>query len=371
MGRIRKILHHLDVAQYSWRARVCAKKEIKDPRRQNILSAFKLSNEQKEKIDNFYLKNYGRKISYDYHRYYSSYMNSFDEKYIPEFIFISEIESKLNSLEYALVLSDKNLLPMLVGRNEKYRCAKIFVSSSNGILKNSDYEIINKDVAIDILKNIGECFYKPTVDSSSGRGCAVYNFKNGVDSYSGETLESIFAGCPANFNFQEIISNCESVKKLHPESLNTFRIVTYILDGQVFHFPIIMRIGRGVAKVDNAHQGGIFIGVEDDGKLKKCGFTEFQDRFYEHPDTGIKFDGYAVPEVRQCIAAAHEMQAKLPQTRLMSFDFVADENGIPVLIEINLQYQTIWMSQMAHGKGAFGENTAKILKMAGKTENHL
>ena len=47
----------------------------------------------------------------------------------------------------------------------------------------------------------------------------------------------------------------------------------------------------------------------------------------------------------------------------MSFDFVADENEMPVLIEINLQYQTIWMSQMAHGKGAFGENTAEILNL--------
>ncbi len=368
MGRIQQFIRRLDAATYSWRARVCAKKEIKDPRRKKILKTFGLSKEQKKKIDDFYKENYGKKIPYEYHRYYSSYMNSFDEKYVPEFIFISKIEAKLNSLEYAHVLSDKNLLPMLVGKNEKYRCARIFVSSSNGILKNSDYQIINKESAFGILKDIGECFYKPTVDSSSGRGCAVYNFKNGIDCYSGESLENILAGCPENFNFQEIISNCESVKKLHPESLNTFRIVTYILDGQIFHFPVIMRIGRGCAKVDNAHQGGIFIGVEDDGKLKECAFTEFQERFYEHPDSKITFNGYVVPEVRQCIEAAHEMQAKLPQTKLISFDFVADENGMPVLIEINLQYQTIWMSQMAHGKSAFGENTAKVLKIAGGKE---
>ena len=361
MGKIQKILHKLDDFQFSWRAKVCANREIKDSRRQQILKKFVLSEEQKKKIDDFYVANYGKKISYDYHRYYSSYMNSFDEKYIPEFIFISEIEAKLNSREYSHVLSDKNLLPLLMGSSTFCRCAKIFVSCTNGVLKNANFELIDKNGAYDILKDIGLCFFKPSVDSSSGRDCCVYDFHNGIDSISQKYLDEILHDCPENFNFQEVVRNCDSVKRLHPESLNTFRIVTYILNGNVYHFPVILRIGRGVAKVDNAHQGGIFIGVEEDGSLKECGFTEFQDRFFEHPDSKIRFDGYCVPEVKQCISAAHEMQAKLPQTKLMSFDFVADENGVPVLVEINLNYQTIWMSQMAHGRGAFGENTAEIL----------
>lgn len=363
MGKIQKILHKLDDFQFSWRSRACAKREIKDPRRQRILKKFALSDEQKKKIDDFFLANYGKKIPYEYHRYYSSYMNSFDEKYIPEFIFISEIEAKMNSREYSHVLSDKNLLPLLVGSSTSCRCAKIFVSCTNGILKNANFDLIDKNEAYEILKDIGLCFFKPSVDSSSGRDCCVYDFHNGIDSFSKKSLDDILCNCSENFNFQEVVQNCNSVKRLHPESLNTFRIVTYILNGKVYHFPVILRIGRGVAKVDNAHQGGIFIGVDDNGSLKECGFTEFQDRFFEHPDSKIRFDGYCVPEVKQCILAAHEMQAKLPQTKLMSFDFIADENGIPVLIEINLEYQTIWMSQMAHGIGAFGENTAKILNL--------
>ena len=361
MGKIQKILHKLDDFQFSWRARACAKREIKNPKRQQILNKYILSEEQKRKIDEFFVANYGKKIPYEYHRYYSSYMNSFDEKYIPEFIFISEIEAKLNSRDYSRVLADKNLLPLLVDKSTSCRCAKIFVSCTDGVLKNGRFELIDKVEAKEILKDAGLVFFKPSVDSSSGRDCCVYDFHNGTDSFSQKNLDEILHDCPENFNFQEIIRNCDSVKRLHPESLNTFRIVTYILNGKVYHFPVIMRIGRGKANVDNAHQGGIFIGVEDDGSLKECGFTEFQDRFFEHPDTKIRFDGYCVPEVKQCILAAHEMQAKLPQTKLMSFDFVADENGMPVLIEINLQYQTIWMSQMAHGKGAFGENTAEIL----------
>jgi|SRR5690554_12087 hypothetical protein len=363
MGRIQNILHQLDLLQYSWRAKVASKKEIQDPRRKKILNSFELSDEQKKKIDDFYIENYGKKIPYEYHRYYSSYMSSFDEKYIPEFLFISEIEAKLNPLNYSSVLSDKNLLPLLVGNNSKYKCAEIYVSSTNTVLRNGEYILISKSKAYDILKNIGPCFYKPTIDSCSGHNCDIYDFENGVDKKTKIKLEDILDKSPKNFNFQQIVKNCESVRKLHPESLNTFRIVTYILENQVYHFPVIMRIGRGNAILDNAHQGGIFIGVEDDGQLKNCGFTEFQERFYEHPDSKIKFDGYQVPEIKQCIDAAHEMQSKLPQTKLISFDFIADETGTPVLIEMNLNYQTIWLSQMAHGKGAFGDNSSKILKM--------
>lgn len=363
MGRIQTILGKIETFFFAWGARRSVKKEMKDSRRKKILNQFVLTDEQKKKIDNFYIKNYGCKVPYEYHRYFSSYMGTFDEKYLPEYMFISEVESRFNPRDYARVFSDKNLLPLLVGKTEKYRCAKIFVSCTNGVIKDENSNLITIEDAANILRNVGKCFYKPTVDSCSGKGCCVYNFSNGIDLFSHKTIENILKESPRNFNFQEIIHNCESVHKLHPESLNTFRIVTYILDGKVFHLPVIMRIGRGTANVDNAHQGGIFVDVEDDGFLKKMGFTEFQDRFLEHPDSKIKFEGYQVPEVQQCIIAAHEMQAKLPQTKLISFDFVADEKGIPVLIEINLNYQTAWMSQMAHGKGCFGENTQRILSI--------
>lgn len=40
MGKIQKILHKLDDFQFSWRAKTCAKSEIKNPKRQQILNKF-------------------------------------------------------------------------------------------------------------------------------------------------------------------------------------------------------------------------------------------------------------------------------------------------------------------------------------------
>ncbi|MBO7303945.1 MAG: hypothetical protein J6V09_01820 [Clostridia bacterium] len=60
------------------------------------------------------------------------------------------------------------------------------------------------------------------------------------------------------------------------------------------------------------------------------------------------------------------MQMAIPQAAVVNWDFTINEDGEPVLIEANMKNDTqagsIWLPQMAHGKGAFGENTAKVLQ---------
>lgn len=51
-----------------------------------------------------------------------------------------------------------------------------------------------------------------------------------------------------------------------------------------------------------------------------------------------------------------------PQLGIISWDLTVDQNGVFVLIEANTRGQSIWFPQMANGMGAFGKNTAEILK---------
>ena len=118
--------------------------------------------------------------------------------------------------------------------------------------------------------------------------------------------------------------------------------------------PISMRIGRGGALVDNAHAGGVFIGVTDDGKLLDTAYTEYQDRYYEHPDTHVVFKNYQLPMIDKVRQAAIELHKNLPNMTFISWDFTIDENNNIVLIERNLHSQTVWFPQMAHGKSFFG-----------------
>ena len=129
-----------------------------------------------------------------------------------------------------------------------------------------------------------------------------------------------------------------------------------------------MRIGKGGACVDNAHAGGIFIAVEDDGTLHEWATTEFNEKYTEHPDTHLVFAGYQIPLVKDVIAAAYRMHDVIPQVGAINWDFTINEGGKPVLIEANINGAGVWVFEMAYGRGVFGKDTAEILQWLSKVK---
>ncbi len=357
---LRKLYHELRDSRDLHKKQKREIKKIQDVRRQKILSNYELTESQKAEIDALFEGNYGEKVPYDWHRYFASYTGNFDAKFIPELLYIPVIEKKFNDRKFVPAFSDKNLLPLLVGGVENVKAPKIYLSCVKGVLRDENMKLVDKEQAIKVLENL-TCFGKPTVDSNSGRMCAVYKFENRVDTNSGRSAEEILDAMGDNFCFQELVKNCDSVRNLHENSLNTFRITTYLWRGKVWHFPVIMRIGQGKSVLDNAHQGGMFIGLSDDGVMNECAFTEFQDRYFRHPDSGIEFKGYEVPELKMALDAVETVHGRIPQLGMISWDAVVNDRGEVVIIEMNVLGQSVWLPQMAHGVGAFGENTADIL----------
>lgn len=218
--------------------------------------------------------------------------------------------------------------------------------------------------ALGTLKDAGEVFVKPTVDSCSGANCRVVNFSGGGYEIDGKerSISDFFEIYGKNFIVSERKHCSQDIAAIYPHAVNTFRVITYIWNGKVNWVPTIMRIGQGGSVVDNAHAGGMFIGISDDGVLKKTAFTEFRDRFDKHPDTGVLFENYRISGFQKVLAAAQTMHARIPQIGVINWDFTLDENECPVLIEINSDLGgSIWMTQMANGEGPFGENLEGIL----------
>ena len=337
------------------------RKKFKDKRRKAIYSKISLSKEQKRKIDVLYKNNYGKKIPYKWHKHYTAFTGSFDEKYFPELIYIPEFEHFMNyNRRYTAVFADKNVLPF-IAKAAGVKTPTIFVSSSKGVITIEE-SVVDIKTAIEKIKDLGDAFIKPSTDSSSGNGCCLVKFKNGIDVLSGESAEEVFKKAGKNFVIQEVIKCDKGISAIHPESVNTFRVMTYIWKNSIEKVPTIMRIGVGDSVVDNAHKGGIFIAVEDDGTLHKTAFTEFNKKFYSHPNTGIVFDGYKIQGFEKVVAAAKKMHSLIPQVGAINWDFTLNEANEPVLIEANMNSGGIWVFEMAHGKGAFGDKTAEILR---------
>lgn len=337
-------------------------RKAKDPRRIAISSTVELTSAQKKEIDEFYLNNYGHKIPYYWHCNFTAHSNKFDKEYFPELLYIPEFERYMNChREYVNVFADKNVLPHLA-KSAGIKTPQVVLSITRKQITDSTNNILTKEEALAHISNCGEVFIKPSVDSCSGSGCFIANFANGVDAISGKTAEQILASVGENVVMQKIIRNHPSIAKIYSGSVNTFRIITYRWKDELLHMPVIMRIGKDGSYLDNAHAGGMFVAVNDDGRMHKTAMTEFNQKFECHPNTKVIFAEQRIDLLPTVIAAAKRMHAMIPQLGVVNWDFAIDENGDPVLIEANTKGGAIWVIQMAHGRSGFGEKTAEVLQ---------
>lgn len=336
-------------------------KKFMDPRRKAIYETVELTDEQKKLIDHLYESYYGEKIPYTWHRHFTAFTGKFDPAYFPELLYIPEFEYLMNpDRNYAAVYEDKNVLPMIAAGVGVHMPRTVFFCA-NGLLRDGEYRITDIETMRKQLPS--EIYFaKPSVDTCSGKGCML------TDPQSDTFLKDISSLGP-DYIVQERIVCSPSVEALHPESVNTFRIMTYLWKDNIEIVPAVMRIGRGTSFLDNAHAGGMFIGVNEDGTLHDRAFTEFKEEFTEHPDTHVKFKGYKIQHFDKVIGAAIKMHSAMPQLGIVNWDITIGQDEEAVLVEANTSGGGIWVFQMAWGCGPFGENTEEILSWIRKQKS--
>lgn len=240
---------------------------------------------------------------------------------------------------------------------------KTICSSAAGVLRDEWYNIITMDTAMQLIRCKDEVFIKPTVDSGSGKGCRLFRL---TDSQTLKSVQDYMISMGDDYVVQEKVICHKYIRDIYSGSVNTFRIITYrwMKNGNPFitHMPVIMRIGRSGNFLDNAHAGGMFIAVSEEGHLHKTAFTEFGDIFVRHPDSHVVFEGYKIEGFKEMVKADERLAAALPQVGVVNWDFTINQEGQPVLIEANCLDGSIWLIEVAHGIGAFKENTVDVLK---------
>lgn len=331
-------------------------------RKKDLYKNIDLTADEKKDIDMFYSQAYGRKISYRWHQLYQSYTGSYDKTYLPEILYSTKLEHRMNPYMYAAVLEDKNLLNVLFANVDGVRIPYTYCMCINGTFLDAHRNLINIDQLISLIHNIGNVVIKKSVSSNSGFGVMMCNFVEGIDLKSGNNILDIINGMGNDFKVEEKINQYHELSKIYSHSLNTFRVITYILNDKIFCAPLAMRMGRGGSEVDNIHSGGIVIGVSDDGFLMSEAFSEYGKRFSKHPDSNVIFKGYRISKVSEVIEAAKKLHMKVPSIKMISWDLSIDHNGEIVLIEINTTDQSVWFPQMVNGKSIFGENTEDVIQ---------
>ncbi|KAB2835878.1 MAG: hypothetical protein F9K48_03300 [Candidatus Brocadia sp.] len=345
-------------------------KRIKSQKRKEIgcifannpcLKEYALNIDLNAKIRSFWKKR-GLSTDIRWHKAFMSVNGIEDHRYIPEDIFYIFIEPRLNRKDLYHAYVDKNNYDRLFHR---FCTPKTILRNMNGQYYDENYERIELGNVTEYLKKFeGEFIVKPSIDSSSGRSIVKLQIDTSGLWFDGKsaTLENIEHIVPKDFLVQEFLAQHSVLKNIYPHSLNTFRVVTLRVNGDIHVLQSIVKFGCDGNYVDyNVYRGGFHCGVGFDGKLDKFALDKNFKKYPSHPNTGYVYENTLIPQFSMLLNFAKDLHRYLLYYNMVSWDLGLDRNGTPVLIELNLINQGISFLQAHHGP-LFGDFTEAILE---------
>ena len=156
---------------------------------------------------------------------------------------------------------------------------------------------------------------------------------DGTEATPGELRRRI----TGRYLLQRRISQHPELAALHPQSVNTLRLVTVLEGEEATLLSSSLRVGTGGSTTDNWSDGGILLNVDpDSGRVRGEGVMKpaFGLRVSEHPDSGIRFDGFAVPKFDEAVALARSMHRFIAGIHSIGWDIAITPDG-PVALEGN------------------------------------
>ena len=223
----------------------------------------------------------------------------------------NEIVIKYNNPEYKKYFSDK------VEFNKKF----------NKYL-NRDWMKITEDNYEEFKEFIAkhkEIVVKP-LDESCGKGVEILkvNSKNSKEIYE-DLLNT------KRYLVEEVAVQCKEISSLHPESINTIRMVT--LNKHLV--AAYLRIGTKDNVVDNFNHGGVVAPINIDTGIIDYPAIDKHDHIYEkHPDTNISIVWFQIPKWNKVKKYIENCSKVVPEMGYVGWDVCLGEEG-PFLIEGN------------------------------------
>lgn len=133
---------------------------------------------------------------------------------------------------------------------------------------------------------------------------------------------------------EELVIQSNDIAAFNSSSVNTLRCITFRTKKGVETPFFFFKTGRNGAFVDNGAAGGLIIAVDWEKGILGAGTDEYGHRFDNHPDSGISFIGFQLPDWDQAVDLCRKLSAQLPEVRIIGWDLAHTDNGW-VIIEGN------------------------------------
>lgn len=127
---------------------------------------------------------------------------------------------------------------------------------------------------------------------------------------------------------EEPIKQADILAKLNSSSVNTVRCFTLKTRNCIVIPWCFMKIGRNGSFVDNGGAGGLLVGIDPKtGIFNTNGRDEYGYCFEKHPDSGVAFQGFQLPEWDKMISICKEMAELEPSVPWIGWDMTYSNQG--------------------------------------------
>lgn len=302
-----------------------------------------------------------------YYRLFSRYTGK-NPNIIPEDICRNVVEIAMNPIYYRGFYSDKNMFDKIFPKDflpqTILRKIQGFYYDENYTLKNGNEDLYN------LCKRYEKIIIKPAVNSNSGK--KVLLFKNDTKNerftsvgckkeyiLTYEFLNSFYSD---DFIIQECMQQSEYIGQFCKTSVNTLRLHVYrsVVTNEPVIPCMIMRIGRDGSYVDNAHAGGLYIGIEQDGSLGKYLCDQYGNKYDSINGINFKDTSYKIPNFQSILNFSKDVARNVIHHRCLALDVMIDKNGMPKLIEFNINTFSMWLFQFT-GHTMYEEYTDEVI----------
>lgn len=301
-----------------------------------------------EQVTGFW-KQYGikpNKMWYDLYGYKDA---AYDPRYIPEDLYWRVIYPTLNKTSFRHAYTDKcfykQLFPYL-------RQPRTILRNSNHCFYDDSGKLISFRQAKSLLESEKQFVLKPAIYSGEGADIFFYDRDNNPNL----DFEHLIKSYGRDFIIQDIVKQHEILASIHPSSLNTIRVISFLFQEEVHISSAILRMGVGGSRLDNISVGGIACPIHPDGRLENKGIDKRSQWVTVHP-SGAVFSEIRIPSYERVLSLIRRAHKDIPYFRIIGWDFAIDEVGEPVFIEYN---GAPGLNQISCGP-MFGELTEPIL----------
>lgn len=247
----------------------------------------------------------------DYNLFEMYNMNRYERSTVITRGINNEIIKKYNDPEYMKIFNDK------IKFNERF----------NKYLKRDWLELTgnNKKEFAKFCEKHPKFVAKPTKESC-GKGVEI------IDS-TDKKIYDLYNELYNNKQIlvEEIAVQCKKLSDLHPDSINTLRVVT--LKGMVV--TALLRIGNNHNNVDNFNHEGLCVPIDiEDGIVKYQAIDKKGNLYDKHPITKKEIVGFKVPKWNEVKKICEQAALEIPQVGYIGWDVCVTKDDI-CFIEAN------------------------------------